>query len=105
MSCAAASRRRAGPPGSWSTTGRRACNWRRSRRSPATGRPITTGARARRLNALPQFTTAINGVDIHFIHVKSPHDNALPLIMTDGWPGSVVELLETVGPPTDPTDR
>jgi pimeloyl-ACP methyl ester carboxylesterase len=56
-----------------------------------------------RLNALPQFTTEIDGVDIHFIHVKSPHENALPLIMTHGWPGSVVELLETVGPLTDPT--
>src|SRR5262245_15681242 len=56
-----------------------------------------------RLNALPQFTTEIDGVDIHFIHVKSPHENALPLIMTHGWPGSVIELLETVGPLTDPT--
>src|SRR6266536_2192201 len=56
-----------------------------------------------RLNALPQFITAIDGVDIHFIHVRSPHEDALPLIMTHGWPGSVVELLETVGPLTDPT--
>jgi len=56
-----------------------------------------------RLNALPQFTTQIDGVDIHFIHVKSDHEDALPLIMTHGWPGSVVELLETVGPLTDPT--
>ena len=56
-----------------------------------------------RLNALPQFTTEIDGVDIHFIHVRSPHENALPLIMTHGWPGSVIELLETVGPLTDPT--
>jgi pimeloyl-ACP methyl ester carboxylesterase len=56
-----------------------------------------------RLNALPQFTTGIDGVDIHFIHVKSSHENALPLIMTHGWPGSVIELLETVGPLTDPT--
>jgi pimeloyl-ACP methyl ester carboxylesterase len=55
-----------------------------------------------RLNALPQFKTEIEGVDIHFIHVKSPHENALPLIMTHGWPGSVVELLETIGPLTDP---
>src|SRR5499426_3377357 len=55
-----------------------------------------------RLNALPQFKTGIDGVDVHFIHVKSPHDNALPLIMTHGWPGSVIELLETVGPLTDP---
>src|SRR5919202_2372087 len=56
-----------------------------------------------RLNALPQFITEIDGVDIHFIHVKSAHEDALPLIMTHGWPGSVVELLETVGPLTDPT--
>jgi pimeloyl-ACP methyl ester carboxylesterase len=56
-----------------------------------------------RLNALPQFMTEIDGVDIHFIHVTSPHENALPLIMTHGWPGSVIELLETVGPLTDPT--
>jgi hypothetical protein len=56
-----------------------------------------------RLNALPQFTTGIDGVDVHFIHVKSGHENALPLIMTHGWPGSVIELLDTVGPLTDPT--
>ena len=56
-----------------------------------------------RLNALPQFTTTIDGVEVHFIHVKSKHENALPLIMTHGWPGSVVELLDTVGPLTDPT--
>jgi pimeloyl-ACP methyl ester carboxylesterase len=56
-----------------------------------------------RLNALPQFVTEIDGVDIHFIHVRSPHEHALPLIMTHGWPGSVIELLETVGPLTDPT--
>jgi pimeloyl-ACP methyl ester carboxylesterase len=55
-----------------------------------------------RLNALPMFKTEIDGVDIHFIHVKSRHENALPLIMTHGWPGSVIELLETVGPLTDP---
>jgi pimeloyl-ACP methyl ester carboxylesterase len=56
-----------------------------------------------KLNALPQFTSEIDGVEIHFIHVRSRHENALPLIMTHGWPGSVVELLETVGPLTDPT--
>jgi pimeloyl-ACP methyl ester carboxylesterase len=56
-----------------------------------------------KLNALPQFTTEIDGIDIHFIHVKSRHENALPLIMTHGWPGSVIELLEVVGPLTDPT--
>jgi pimeloyl-ACP methyl ester carboxylesterase len=56
-----------------------------------------------KLNALPQFTTEIDGVEIHFIHVRSRHENALPLIMTHGWPGSVIELLEAVGPLTDPT--
>jgi pimeloyl-ACP methyl ester carboxylesterase len=56
-----------------------------------------------RLNELPQFVTEIDGVDIHFIHVRSQHEGALPLIMTHGWPGSVIELLETVGPLTDPT--
>ena len=56
-----------------------------------------------KLNALPQFKTEIDGLDIHFIHVKSRHENALPLIMTHGWPGSVIELLEAVGPLTDPT--
>jgi pimeloyl-ACP methyl ester carboxylesterase len=56
-----------------------------------------------KLNAFPQFVTKIDGVGIHFIHVRSRHENALPLIMTHGWPGSVIELLETVGPLTDPT--
>ncbi len=56
-----------------------------------------------KLNALPQFTTEIDGVNIHFIHLRSAHEDALPLIMTHGWPGSVVELLETIGPLTDPT--
>ena len=56
-----------------------------------------------KLNALPQFMTTIDGVEIHFIHVRSRHPNAMPLIMTHGWPGSVFELLKTVGPLTDPT--
>src|SRR5881392_1827363 len=56
-----------------------------------------------RLNALPQFTTEIDGVNIHFIHVRSPHENALPLIMTHGWPGSVMEMIDSVGPLTEPT--
>jgi pimeloyl-ACP methyl ester carboxylesterase len=58
---------------------------------------------AARLNAFPQFTTRIDGVDIHFLHVRSPHPDALPLVMTHGWPGSVVEMLDCVGPLTDPT--
>src|SRR5215211_7540646 len=56
-----------------------------------------------KLNGLPQFVIEIDGLDIHFIHVRSRHANALPLIMTHGWPGSVFELLKTVGPLTDPT--
>src|SRR6185312_2916323 len=56
-----------------------------------------------KLNALPQFTTEIDGLRIHFIHVKSEHEGALPLIITHGWPGSVIEMLEVIGPLTDPT--
>jgi hypothetical protein len=72
---------------------------------PLLGRPSTTGGAGAiaRLNALPQFKTEIDGLNIHFIHVKSAHENALPLIMTHGWPGSIIELLETIGPLTDPT--
>jgi pimeloyl-ACP methyl ester carboxylesterase len=55
-----------------------------------------------RLNAVPQFITEIDGLDIHFIHTKSPHENALPLIITHGWPGSVIEMLNVVGPLSDP---
>jgi pimeloyl-ACP methyl ester carboxylesterase len=61
------------------------------------------GRCATRLNALPQFTTQLDGVQIHFIHVRSPHEGAMPLVMTHGWPGSVIELLDVVGPLTDPT--
>jgi pimeloyl-ACP methyl ester carboxylesterase len=56
-----------------------------------------------KLNALPQFITEIDGLDIHFIHVRSENEDALPLIVTHGWPGSVVEMLEIIGPLTDPT--
>jgi pimeloyl-ACP methyl ester carboxylesterase len=56
-----------------------------------------------RLNALPQFTTSIDGLDIHFIHVRSRHKNALPVIVTHGWPGSIIEQLKIIGPLTDPT--
>src|SRR4029453_8749208 len=56
-----------------------------------------------KLNALPQFTTEIDGVDIHFIHVRSQHEDAMPLIMTHGWPGPGIALLGTAGPPPDPT--
>jgi pimeloyl-ACP methyl ester carboxylesterase len=56
-----------------------------------------------KLNALPQFMTEVDGLDIHFIHVRSPHEDALPLIITHGWPGSIVEMLNVVGPLSDPT--
>ncbi|MFZ0710069.1 MAG: epoxide hydrolase family protein [Terrimicrobiaceae bacterium] len=56
-----------------------------------------------RLNALPQFVTTIDGLDIHFIHVRSKHANALPVIVTHGWPGSIIEQLKIIGPLTDPT--
>jgi Epoxide hydrolase N terminus len=55
-----------------------------------------------RLNAFPQFLTEIDGLDIHFLHVRSPHADALPLIITHGWPGSVIEMLNVIGPLTDP---
>ena len=56
-----------------------------------------------RLNALPQFITQIDGLDIHFIHVRSPHETAMPLIVTHGWPGSVIEQLKIIDPLTNPT--
>jgi pimeloyl-ACP methyl ester carboxylesterase len=57
----------------------------------------------RRLNAVPQYRTQIDGLGIHFLHVPSKHPNALPIILTHGWPGSVVEFLKVIGPLTDPT--
>src|SRR5688572_4784053 len=59
-------------------------------------------AQEARLNAFPQFTTAFDGQTIHFLHVRSPEPGALPLIMTHGWPGSVAEFMQIVGPLTDP---
>lgn len=56
-----------------------------------------------KLNALPQYITEIDGLDIHFIHVRSKHEDALPLIVTHGWPGSIVEQLKIIDPLTDPT--
>jgi hypothetical protein len=56
-----------------------------------------------KLNGLPQFITAIDGLDIHFIHMRSKHENALPLIVTHGWPGSVIEQLKIIDPLTNPT--
>ena len=103
-SYAAASLRRAGPRGSSSTIGRRVCSRRRVQKLADYWASDYDWRKCEaRLNALPQFKTEIDGVDIHFIHVRSRHENALPLIMTHGWPGSVVEMLEVVGPLTDPT--
>ncbi|WP_030454042.1 epoxide hydrolase family protein [Herbidospora cretacea] len=59
-------------------------------------------ATERRLNALPQFRTTLDGLGIHFVHVRSPHEDALPLVLTHGWPGSIVEFLKVIGPLTDP---
>ena len=102
--CAGASPPRAGPTGKRSTTNRKAYSstqlkalleywgtrydWRRAEA---------------KLNALPQFTTTIDGVDIHFIHVRSRHSNALPVLVSHGWPGSIIEQLKIIGPLTDPT--
>jgi pimeloyl-ACP methyl ester carboxylesterase len=55
-----------------------------------------------KLNSYPQFITNIDGLDIHFIHLKSKNPNALPVIITHGWPGSIIEQLKIIGPPTDP---
>ena len=77
---------------------------RRCRRWRAIGRQSTTGASVEaKLNALPNFITEIDGLDIHFIHVRSKHENALPLIVTHGWPGSIIEQLKIIDPLTNPT--
>ena len=76
----------------------------RSRSWRTTGRTTTTGARWRPGSTpLPQFITEIDGLDIHFIHVRSKHDNALPIILTHGWPGSIIEQLKVIEPLTNPT--
>jgi hypothetical protein len=83
---------------------RRAFNWQQSKSWRATGRRITIGGRVEaKLNALPQFVTNIDGVDIHFIHVRSKNKNAMPVIITHGWPGSIIELLKIIDPLTNPT--
>ena len=80
------------------------CSSRRRRRSRAIGRTEYDWRKCEaRLNALPQFITEIDGLDIHFIHVRSKHENALPLIVTHGWPGSIIEQLKIIDPLTNPT--
>ena len=82
----------------------RACSSRRSRRSPDYWATEHDWRKVEAtLNAYPQFITEIDGLDIHFIHVRSKHENALPLIVTHGWPGSIIEQLKIIGPLTNPT--
>ena len=103
-SCAGASTRPGGPSARRSPTTRRACRSRRCRSSRATGRRTTTGASARRSSTpYRNFITEIDGLDIHFIHVRSQHEDALPLIVTHGWPGSIIEQLKIIEPLTNPT--
>ena len=85
-------------------TTRKACSSRRCRSSRTIGRRSTTGANARRSSTpLPNFITEIDGLDIHFIHVRSKHENALPMIVTHGWPGSIIEQMKIIEPLTNPT--
>ena len=58
-----------------------------------------------KLNALPNFITEIDGLDIHFLHIRSPHEDAMPLIVTHGWPGTIIEQLKIIGPLTNPTEH
>jgi pimeloyl-ACP methyl ester carboxylesterase len=94
---------RGGPNRPRSRTGRRVFPWPISRRCVVTGPRTTTGGSARRgLNRFPQFRTTIDGLGIHFLHVTSPEPDALPLVLTHGWPGSVTEFMDVIGPLTDP---
>ena len=102
--CVAGSRRPGGRSARRSTTTRRACRSRPCRSSPRYWATDYDWSECEaRLNGLPNFLTEIDGLDIHFIHVRSPHEDALPLIVTHGWPGSIIEQLKIIGPLTDPT--
>ena len=102
--CATAYGAPVGPRRRPSTTGPRAPRSRSSATCASTGPTATTGGpRERRLNGFPQFRTEIDGLGIHFAHVRSPHADALPLVITHGWPGSIVEFHKVIGPLTDPT--
>ena len=86
------------------TDDRKACSSRRCRSSRATGRTEYDWRKIEaKLKALPQFITEIDGLDIHFIHVRSKHENALPIIVTHGWPGSIIEQMKIIDPLTNPT--
>jgi len=83
---------------------RKACRLRRFKPSYAIGQPNTIGGKFEAcLNAIPQFVTEIDGLDIQFIHVRSSHEGAIPMILTHGWSGSIVELLKVIDPLTRPT--
>ena len=101
--CAGASRRRSGRTGRRSRTRPRACSSRRCSSSRSYWETHDWRKVEARLNALPNFITEIDGLDIHFIHARSKHENALPMIVTHGWPGSVIEQLKIIEPLTDPT--
>ena len=93
----------AGPTSCPAWAGTTASRWSTCGSWPSTGAPATTGGSMRpRLNGFDQFTTTIDGQRIHFLHVRSAEPGALPLIITHGWPGSVVEFLNVIGPLTDP---
>ena len=82
---------------------RKACGSRRSKTRAIIGATDHDWRKCEaKLKALPQFITEIDGLDIHFIHVRSKHEHALPMIVTHGWPGSVIEQLKIIGPLTDP---
>ena len=82
----------------------KACSSRRCRTSRATGAREYDWRKAEaKLNAVPNFVTDIDGLEIHFIHVKSKHKNALPIIITHGWPGSILEQMKLIEPLTNPT--
>src|SRR5215211_3374021 len=97
--CATASPAPAGPTSCPASAGPAGCRSATSRSWPPTGPTATTGASRKPGSAsTPQFTT-VDGATIHFLHVRSPQPDALPLILTDGWPGSIVEFLNVIGPP------
>ena len=102
--CANAYWRRAGRIAKRSPIRPRACSSRRCSNSRSYWAAEYDWRRIEaRLNALPQFVTEIDGLDIHFIHVRSKHDNALPMIVTHGWPGSIIEQMKIIDPLTNPT--
>src|SRR5712672_812357 len=101
--CAGALRRRSGPNGKPSRMHRKACSSRRFNNSRYWATDYDWRKVEAKLNALSQFITEIDGLDIHFIHVRSKHKGALPVIISHGWPGSILEQIKLIGPLTNPT--